>query len=280
MAGKNEKTVGDSRWNGGGGEKAYYLYCLALPRLVPEGGKGFSGPLLIHRSDSIAAVVEIVSVDDFRGAAGDANMNDFSWLIPRTLVHEMVVERVMESSPVVPARFATIFPSIDRLRFFMTLNRKTIMKFFLEIEDKTEWTVKGFLNRELARKKEEAGLLEAREPFLSTLSSGRRYFEEKKIISGAHDLVGNRSGSVFRDVLDSLTHHAVNFCDLTILKGLREKNGRDLFLNRAFLVPESSLARFRDCVRLASDHHGAGGFTFELTGPWPPYSFLPPFEYR
>jgi hypothetical protein len=51
-----------------------------------------------------------------------------------------------------------------------------------------------------------------------------------------------------------------------------------MVLNWAFLVPRTGLADFRGRIERANSDQKLCGLTFELSGPWPPYSFNPVLE--
>src|SRR5262245_27370493 len=99
-------------------ETAYYLFCFARSGRLPElSGTGVDGehPLQVRSFDGIATVLSTVMVEDFCGPAAEGKMEDISWLGIRALRHEAVVEQVMAHSPVFPARFGTIFSSLENL---------------------------------------------------------------------------------------------------------------------------------------------------------------------
>jgi hypothetical protein len=47
-----------------------------------------------------------------------------------------------------------------------------------------------------------------------------------------------------------------------------------MILNAAFLVAPESLEAFQRSLTTLVDLHGAHGFRFDFTGPWPPYHFV------
>ena len=55
-----------------------------------------------------------------------------------------------------------------------------------------------------------------------------------------------------------------------------ELSGRteEMLLNGAYLVPRDD-GRLRDVVAELESLYGPRGVTYELTGPWPPYNFVP-----
>lgn len=264
-----------------GGEKGLYLYCLTRSAPGPAAGgidEAFDGCLRFHTFKSITAVVETVSLDEFCGPKGEANMKELSWVVPRAVRHEKVIEWVMAHSPVIPVNFGTIFSSMEKLDRLLGQNEEVIKEFFEEIEDKAEWAVKGLFNQAYARERASSTIIEKKAAFLSTLSAGRRYFEEKRALSEADGLMGNWLMDALRTVHGEFAAHASGFREGRSLKGTQGKSDVNVVFNWAFLVPASSLARFRDAVLRATNLHEAEGLVFELSGPWPPYSFSPSMD--
>ena len=46
-----------------------------------------------------------------------------------------------------------------------------------------------------------------------------------------------------------------------------------MVLNAAFLVAPDRLNAFQQTLTSLVERHGAHGFRFDFTGPWPPYHF-------
>jgi hypothetical protein len=116
---------------------AYYLYCLAPcgQALNVEHEPG----ILVWACDGICAVLSQVRREEFCGKDADARLEDLAWLAPRVCRHEAVVEQVMSQSPVLPARFATLFTSLESLQRFMLEYREAITGFFTHLGDQREW---------------------------------------------------------------------------------------------------------------------------------------------
>lgn len=263
-----------------GGQEGLYLYCLARSDSVPAiGGEGIdpTPPLFVHEFGGIAAVLSRVSLKDFCGESGDEKFKDLSWVGPRALRHEAVIEQVMARSPVIPARFGTIFSSRESLGELVRRNEDVITGFFDEAADKAEWAVKGILDRALAKQAASSALLEKEAVRISSLPPGRRYFEEKRLTSKAEAALRDWLKEASQAVCGGLMPHVSRFCERKVL-GRTDNDDREVVLNWAFLVPEASLARFKEQVRQANGLYEAKGLAFELSGPWPPYSFSPSLE--
>ena len=130
-----------------------YLYCFArsglLLRVEIGGIDGREGISTLEAGD-VAAVYSQVSLDEFTGEAGERNLEDPEWVVPRAYRHEHVIEEVMRSSPVLPVRFGAVFSSREVLAQVLTDHGGEISRFLDGISDKEEWSVKGFMDFEKA----------------------------------------------------------------------------------------------------------------------------------
>ena len=100
----------------GGSELVYYLYCLTpRARYLHVSAIGVDGlrPIIVRGCGKIGAVLSEVERREFCGQAAEARLEDLEWLGPRVCRHEAAIEEVMRQTPVLPARFATLFTSID-----------------------------------------------------------------------------------------------------------------------------------------------------------------------
>ena len=135
-----------------------YLYCLArLSRLPPPPllGQGLDGQnsLAVATYQDLAAVWSPVPVEDFSGPEAEERLRDLTWIGPRVIRHQEVVAGVMRHSPVLPARFGTIFASLANLEKVLQRHSDTIAGFLERLTDQEEWAVKGMLDRPGAQEK-------------------------------------------------------------------------------------------------------------------------------
>ena len=257
-----------------------YLYCLVRSDDVSViGGLGADTetPLLFHTFGGIAAVFCRVSLQDFCGESGERRLENLEWVGPMAIRHEEVIEAMMAHSPVIPARFGTLFSSPRSLEDLLMRHEDVIMGFFDEVADKTEWAVKGLLDRDLAVQTVSSAILERESELLSALPPGKRYFEQKRLKARADRSLKVWVDDVSKIVCKDLLPHVSRFCERKIIVYIRDHHVEEV-LNWAFLVPTGSLARFKDRVVQAGGLYEAKGLIFVLSGPWPPYSFSPLLE--
>src|SRR5215510_13268846 len=259
-------------------ETAFYLFCFARSAPLPElRGTGVDGqsPLVVWPFAELAAVLSTVDVADFSRPVAEARMKDLSWLGPRACRHEAVIEEVMDYGPVLPARFGTLFSSLESLEGLLVNHHRAISQFLDQMTGHEEWGVKGVLNREQALPE-----LKSRHQTgggghidLSSLARGTRYLQGRRVRAAAEKELPQWLQATCCRVAEDLRGYASGF---SVRKALANGgSGSEVVSDWAFLVPRGVRADFCGRVKRASAELADRGLTFELTGPWPPYSFTP-----
>ncbi len=259
---------------------ALYLYCLTRSgTLAAIDGPGVDGegPLEMIPFKDVVAVVSAVGVDDFLGPPAEARMKDLAWVGPRACRHEEVVERAMRVSPVVPARFATLFSSREILTTWLEAHHDALSLALDRFAGHEEWAVKGRLDRHKAEARFVAAALAQQEGVLSS-SPGRRYLEERRIQAGIGHELDAWLREVSAGIARALLEHAVELREREVVDGGAPDEEGARILNWAFLVPRSRLDDFGARIQQINAEHAPHGLVFDLSGPWPPYSFCPSLE--
>jgi hypothetical protein len=259
---------------------AVYLYCLARPgALAAVDGPGVDGerPLDLIPFKDIVAVVSAVRMDDFLGPPAEARMKDLAWVGPRACRHEEVIERAMRVSPVVPARFATLFSSREKLEKWLEEHYEAISSAFDRFADHEEWAVKGTLDRRKAEARFLDAALARQEGALSS-SPGARYFEERRIQAGIGRELDAWLKEVSAGIARALLDHAVEFREREVVSGGAPDEEGARILNWAFLVSRSRVDDFSARIQQINAEQSERGLLLDLSGPWPPYSFCPSLD--
>lgn len=257
--------------------EAIYLYCLAPSgRVASIQGRDINGqnPLFLCTFPGITAVVSKVVREEFCGPSAERSMQDLAWVGPRACRHAKVIEHVMRDSPVVPARFATLFSSLQSLGDFLKTHETALLEFLDRVAVQEEWAVKGFLNRIRAGETIRSALLQNREKDMPA-SPGKRYLQEKRIRAEAEKELKARLRLVCGTVAKALHNYASDFCERPVTASTAPASDTDIILNWAFLVPREARSYFCDRVQEIHAEHSKWGLEFVATGPWPPYSFSP-----
>jgi len=257
---------------------AYYLYCLADPkRLSAVHGVGVDGinPLFLRSMTDIVALLSKVELKEFCGPDAEQRMQELAWIGPRTCRHEKIVEQAMRYSPVLPARFATLFSSLEKLEAFLTENRDALSKSLALLANKEEWAIKGLLNRARAKEALADELSAAEDASSAALSPGVRYLREKQIRTEADNRLKIWLRNICSQIAAELGEYVSDFSERSVISLGETDHSTDTILNWAFLVPNHAVAAFCAHVERANAEQAQRGLVLALSGPWPPYSFCP-----
>ncbi len=259
--------------------KGVYLYCCALSDALPEAPEVESveegSPPSLRRAEDLAAVWSEVSLESFAGPGSEERLKDLGWLAPRALRHQAVVEAVGRSSPVFPARFGTIFSSLESLDRLLETHRRELRQFLDRVAGMEEWGVKGYLDRAKARERLVDEELAAPGAALST-SPGVRYMQERRLRAEADARLRRWLAETSRRALDELSHRAAQTAERRPVSSGAAGPQPEMVSNWAFLVPRAGVDDLREAGARLGRELGDWGLAFELSGPFPPYSFTPP----
>jgi len=258
-------------------QSAIYLFCFGCSGQVPSlKGLGVSGnePLFQEEFRDVTAVVCAVSLDDFIGSSADERLQDLAWLGPRALRHGQVIEEVLRYSPVLPARFGTLFSSRDSLLDLVQNNYARIDQFLTHIGDKEEWAVKCSFSRSNAKKRLASEKLALLTNDMNSMSPGLRYFKERQIMAEVDKDLSRWLTDVCNPVVEELKGLSTDYAKRTVLQSL-EDNTMEVVANWAFLVNEQAVQTFEAAVERWNEDLSEEGIVFKCSGPWPPYTFSP-----
>jgi hypothetical protein len=257
--------------------KVIYLYCFASSALlssVEEVGVDGKNPVFLLPCMDVVAVVSFVCSHEFSGHSAENETEELAWVARLACRHEEVVERAMIHSPVLPMRFGTVFGSNESLQVRLKKYHDGIKLFLDMVSDKDEWAVKAFLDRTGACGEFLKETRAARGQEIP-ISPGALYLKERQMRAFSKDAVNRSVEEICKSTGVELAGIA---SDLSVRKPLAREalgGGEDMIVNWAFLVSRDMAADFNASVRRANEVCAVPGLVFEISGPWPPYSFCP-----
>lgn len=259
-----------------------YLYCIR-----PKGSPQFfpSGLDKQHRIEflpfeDIEAVVSRVSLEKFGSEEiRKKAKEDLQWIKAKGLAHADIVGKALVGTDgrLIPMKFGTIFKTRKALDEKLKHHHKEFTETLKGLEGKEEWGVKAYLRREpiLKRLKEEdPDLVHRRKKLATFFPQGRAYFIEKEIeeyTEGKLQEAIRKYKTIFLAQLAKLALAAKENKPLE-----KEFTGRKepMILNLALLLPKKNIENFKKEVRILRKKFGGQGFSFQHSGPWPPYNFV------
>ncbi len=261
--------------------EGFYLFCFARSNEIESlkaTGLDDRFPVFQRTFQDIATVLSHVSLEDFCGPLAKARLQDVSWVGARAFRHEEVIEQVLRHSPVLPARFGTIFSSWGRLENFTKLHHFAISLFLDRVRDKEEWAIKGFVDRDRAQKGVTGICLDREGDRLAMLSPGKQYFEKKRIEANARKALNRWLKDIAEMIFKELHPYASRFHERELLSCNATGKNVEMIFNWAYLIPKGCVDDFRKLFAQMKDAYEKKGLILELSGPWPPYSFCPSLD--
>jgi len=215
--------------------------------------------------DGLAAIAREVPLSEFGEDALPLRLNDREWLEANVLAHEDVLHGFLETG-VVPLRFGAIYRDTRDVERMLEARSAFFRSALERLRGRVELGVKAWL-------------VTPADPAASTgpAVGGRAYLERRRDqLTAARERV-ERATALVADAHRRLLEVAVD--GLVNRPQAQELTGRSdqMVLNAAYLVPRGDEEVARTLARLGPSSAGEG-VEFELTGPWPPYNFVPADE--
>ncbi len=232
-----------------------------------------TAPLFAHRYADFVALLSAVSIDDFCGTDAERRLADLGWVSERALRHERVIDQGFRRGPVLPARFGTLFSTLQVLESSIEQNRQMIGDFLSAVRGQEEWGIKTLLERPTAKKWLSDQMVVALDETLG--SPGLRYLQERRAQAAAEKQLQQWLLDSCESVARALDEYATDRRQRKIVDDGLTGDSSELVLNLAVMVPHDRRADLERLIERMNVDYAEQGLGFVLNGPWPPYSFCP-----
>ncbi|MEV4255941.1 GvpL/GvpF family gas vesicle protein [Spirillospora sp. NPDC049652] len=225
---------------------------------------------LVHPDSGLTALISTVSLAQFGEQALRDNLEDLTWLEGTARAHHRVVTDAARHAPTAPVRIATLYRDERRVLEVLEHDHRRLLELLDRVTGRTEWGIKAYAIPEAVEGTSGDG--EPGPEAASRPSSGTAYLQMRQAARRSRRALQDRLAEQARAVHAELADHAV---------ASRQHAGQDsrlsgrhetLILNMAYLVDDEQAEGFHEVAR-AVDRR-LPGVTVEVTGPWPPYSFI------
>lgn len=213
--------------------------------------------------DDVEIVVSDLPAESFGEAAWAEHGEDTRWLTPVASAHHDVLQDLVEQGDLLPLPLPGIYPSDEALIAALESSRDHLEHAWRLVAGRVEWSLQIFPTSPPAAAEKPAP------------RSGREYLEQRR---SQQDARNNERGR--REVAVTQTHEALaRGTAASVVRAPLDAavTGRDepMLLNSAYLVARDEEQRFLGLAEELHDHLVAtAGMRVEVTGPWPPYSFV------
>ncbi len=183
------------------------------------------------------------------------NMENLEWLAEVSVRHQHVVAAIAKSHDILPARFGTVFRTQASLAADVVKRKALLESDLKRISGCEEWGLKVFSAQSKA-------------PAAIAANSGREYLRAKAAVLHAEPRPG--ADTELQRLLDALDEVAVESAPGG---GAVSRGQRGLEWQGSMLVKRAQRNKLQLVVaRFSQEWEGAR--RIELSGPWPPYSFV------
>jgi hypothetical protein len=264
----SEAPVGDALW----------VYCvLPAAAAAPEVAGVAGARIELVEAGPLAALVSRVPLAEFGEQPLRRNLNELPWLERVARAHETVLERALATATIAPLRLCTIYADEERVRAMLDAARERLLDALGALEGRQEWGVKLLLDPAQLTAEARRGVsdAEAEDAHVAERGEGANYMLRRRLdrkVAEAAELlaadVAHRVHARLQDwAADAVTRPPQN----------RDLSGHEgeMALNAAYLVEADRVDGLRELVAELEAHYRGVGATIELTGPWPPYNFVP-----
>ena len=266
--------------------RALYLIGFSNTQLIPSDELSWLSLSGVEHCDhqSVRFWFKAMDRSDFEGPEAERNLANIEWLTPRVLAHDAAVSALSSQAPFYPARFGTLFSSEERVFELIAAVKPTLQMFLESVGGRREWGVKCFVNWANANTVFD---LEHEANVVPAATTGTNYLKARQMkklrdaaiqtwILERLDLVRTFLQKQFNDTIERSIPKRQDDEDKT------EKEEREWVGNFAFLASEADANELLNHITLAGQPKIFGTNTrsidvlsFEITGPWPAYSFSP-----
>ncbi|MFF5259708.1 GvpL/GvpF family gas vesicle protein [Actinomadura viridis] len=260
---------------------AVYLYGVArgLDPAALEGTTGVAGTAVrAVAAGDLTALVSTVRLDQYGEEALRANLEDLTFLEETARAHHHVVDRAARAAPTAPVRIATLYRDDERIGEILTQRREQFTEVLDSITGRTEWGVKAYAHPDAY---EEAPAATGTTATAGTgtgtgtsagAGAGTAYLKRRQDQRRRREDATRRITAQAEAVHDELAGHAVAARRHPPQDPRLSGHQGTLILNTAYLVDDEASQAF---LKVADDIAARlPGIEVEVTGPWPPYSFI------
>lgn len=249
----------------------------AVVPLDGVGAVGGDGGVERVEAGGLAVLVSRVPRAVFDAEPLREHLNDLQWLERVARAHEAVLDRALRSTTVVPLRLCTIYENAERVRAMLAADREPLAAALRFLAGRQEWGAKLTLDPERLLEHARATSPEAcaAEDDLVGRTEGGAYLERRRLDRHLRDRAEQLASTIAQDVHERLRRCATDA--VTRAAQNRDLSGHegDMVLNAAYLVDAGEVGALHAEAEAVEAGLGHVGGRLTVTGPWPPYNFLP-----
>lgn len=260
---------------------AVYVFGIVRAGVGPSGADAATkigavefGPLRVLTDRDVSAVVSDLLLPE--GTLIETLLQDPRQAEILILHHHRVLGQVAGQAAALPLRFGSLFSDDGGVREMLAKRRDRFLQAIAEIDGAAEWGLKIFCDRSPLglRLCDENPRLAGLKAEIAGASEGKRFFLERRL----EHLVDDEIGRAITQYLERAGRLLSPLCrrraEGRIQPARLHGHGSEMVFNGMFLIDETCKDGFLLTIDELRQAPADSGFEHEITGPWPPYSFV------
>jgi hypothetical protein len=249
-----------------------YVYAIAareaLVAPAMEGVDGENRLRVVERGD-LAALVSEVDAGAFSQETIDERAADLDWLGAIGYHHQQVVEEACRSSDAIPLRAFVLFSTEEALAEYLEHRAEELREILGVIAGREEWTVKLEFDE-----KTWTHTIERRAPSLAALAAeaegapaGKAYLLRRKMDEARKNAAREAVDAIAAEMEGRISRQLA----VPVVAELSRTGSMPQF---NVLLERSRAAEMEQLAGELQREYGEEGVRPQLSGPWPPYTFV------
>jgi hypothetical protein len=237
---------------------AWYAYCLTEHQTLPNGVRARRPYLLEGVQGVNGAPVMSYPSGEFAVIVSEYDRTTSKLDEKSVLEHARVVSQSFRTATVLPFRFGTIFDTEDAIRQAVRANRRTFCESVARLRGKAEMRIKLVVR--------DGSLREAMEEIVLPDTVGREYLAKLREKASR-----DRERQTKARAISVQVHKLFNPIEEEI--SCKKMYADGMLLDIAHLIETKSVEKYQNRYNTAAKQ--LKNCELVVTGPWPPYHFLP-----
>ncbi len=227
--------------------------------------------------EDVAALMSAVDSEAYAPSSLERSTADVEWMSPRAVAHDRVLTWASDrgGGAVVPLPMFSLFTEPAAVQRMLRERSPQLADTLQRVARGREYALRVY--------RVDAELMEsmtAFSPHLAELASkaaaatpGQRYLLERKLEDAKRAEMRGVTMEIADAIVGALTVYTIDAVKSPVPRVSDAAGRGPMVLNAAFLVAPDRLNPFQQTLTSLVEQHGARGFRFDFTGPWPPYHF-------
>jgi len=252
------------------------LYCISNvenPKGDEISGLDENYSIFSIEDQGIYGIVSEVSQQEYGEENFHSKGEDVEWLTEKARKYMDIILAVSRNATVIPMKFITIFKSIDRVKEIIRENMDLFTDKLNMLVGKEEHSIKIYCNEKVFKQTSMEDEIKAFEESIVGKPKGTAFFLRKKFDQELKEIVQEKVCKVANSMIDGASTLFEGMKSNKLLAkemtGVQDK----MILNIALLLQIDQKEELYRYIHTVKEHHEKNGFSVQISGPWPPFSF-------